>query len=59
VKVNALTVQNVYIGYNIPIKGMQGLELYAATRNLAQHYRSTYFLGGNQQYYGLGFKATL
>jgi hypothetical protein len=58
-KVNAITVQNVYVGYRFNIKGIEGLELYAATRNLAQHYNSQYWLGGGQQYYGLGFKADL
>jgi len=58
-KIHALTLQNIYVGYQFRLQGMQGLEVYADARNLAQHADYYYKIGGTNKYYGLGFKASL
>jgi len=56
-KVDALSLQNVYIGYKLDLKGTKGLELYADCRNPKQD--KDFKISGNKKYYGLGVKATL
>lgn len=56
-RVDAVSLQNVYIGYQFNLKGAKGLEVYADSRNL--HQDKEFILTGAQQYYGLGFKANL
>jgi hypothetical protein len=56
-RVDAVSLQNVYIGYQFNLKGAKGLEVYADSRNL--HQDKEFILTSPQQYYGLGFKATL
>ena len=56
-KVNAVSLSNVYVGYQLNLKGTKGLELYADCRNLQQDKDSR--ITGTRKYYGLGCKATL
>lgn len=56
-KVDALSLQNVYVGYQFNLKGTKGLELYADCRNPRQD--KDIKISGNKKYYGLGVKATL
>lgn len=56
-KVDALSLQNVYIGYKLDLKGTKGLELYADCRNPKQD--KDLKISGNRKYYGLGVKAIL
>ncbi|WP_315816007.1 hypothetical protein [Paraflavitalea speifideaquila] len=56
-KEEAISIQNVYVGYKLPLKKTQGLELYAACSNPGQD--KDYSITGNRNYYGLGIKAIL
>lgn len=56
-KIDALSLSNVYVGYQLNLKGTKGLELYADCRNLAQD--KDFKITGTRKYYGLGVKATL
>ncbi|AXY74949.1 hypothetical protein D3H65_13550 [Paraflavitalea soli] len=56
-KVDALSLQNVYVGYQLNLKGTKGLELYADCRNPKQD--KDFKISGNRKYYGLGVKAIL
>jgi hypothetical protein len=56
-KVDALSLQNVYVGYQLNLKGTKGLELYADCRNPRQD--KDIKISGNKKYYGVGVKATL
>lgn len=56
-KANAWLLQNLYAGYQWQQGKLKGLEVYAATRNLAQS--STYDLSDGRRYYGIGFKMGL
>lgn len=56
-KVDALSLQNVYVGYQLNLKRTKGLELYADCRNLKQD--KDFKITGTRKYYGLGFKANL
>lgn len=56
-KGNAWLLQNLYAGYQWQQGKLKGLEVYAATRNLAQS--DKYDLSDGRRYYGLGFKMCL
>lgn len=58
-KVNSLSLQNIYVGYKVSQKGIKNLELYIACRNLSQHETTSYQLGGNRKFYGVGGKMNL
>ncbi|MBO9563329.1 MAG: Plug domain-containing protein [Niastella sp.] len=57
-RIDAAALQNAYIGYQFKLKGAEGFEIYADTRNPKQD-RDWFQLTGSRQYYGLGFKANL
>lgn len=57
-KINALAVQNVYIGYQLKV-GSKALEVYADSRNLIQDKDYKFNAIENNQYYGLGFKLSM
>lgn len=56
-KANAWLLQNLYAGYQWQQRKLKGLEVYAATRNLAQS--DKYDLSDGRRYYGIGFKMCL
>jgi len=56
-KANAWLLQNLYAGYQWQQGKLKGLEVYAATRNLAQS--DKYDLSDGRRYYGIGFKMCL
>ncbi|OQP44939.1 hypothetical protein A4D02_09130 [Niastella koreensis] len=56
-KTNAWLLQNLYGGYQWQRGKLKGLEVYAATRNLAQS--DKYDLSDGRRYYGIGFKMCL
>jgi hypothetical protein len=56
-KAHAVSLQNIYVGYQVDLKGTKGLEVYADCRGLAQH--SWYKISEPRKYYGLGVKASL
>lgn len=56
-KLDALSLQNVYVGYQFNLKGTKGFELYADCRNPKQD--KDLKISGNRKYYGLGVKAIL
>lgn len=56
-KINAVSLSNVYVGYQLNLKGTNGLELYADCRNLAQD--KDFKITGTRKYYGLGVKTNL
>lgn len=53
-KTNAWLLQNLYAGYQWQQGKLKGLEVYAATRNMAQS--DKYDLSDGRRYYGIGFK---
>lgn len=56
-RIDAVALQNVYIGYGFKLKGTKGFEIYADSRN--PHQDKDFMLTGSRQYYGLGFKANI
>jgi hypothetical protein len=60
-RTKVVALQNIYIGYLFKLKGTQGLEIYADSRNPYQSkdLRFANSLTGSRQYYGLGFKARM
>jgi hypothetical protein len=52
---NSFDLQYIYLGYQLPVKGLALCEIYAGGRNLLQSYKLTPEIGG-LRYYGLGAK---
>lgn len=56
-KANIFDLQNIDLGYKIPVKAVKSLEVYANARNLVQSDQSKYI--ENRRYIGAGFKVGL
>lgn len=56
-KGNVIDLQNIDLGYRLPMKSIKSLQIYASARNLLQSDQSTYIQ--NRRYIGVGFKVEL
>jgi len=54
---NSFSLQNLYVGYSLKVKGLHALELFANGRNLFQNKKAD--ITNDRRYFGLGFRATL
>jgi len=56
-KINSFSLQNLYAGYNVKVRGLKGLEVFANARNLFQDIKED--ITDDRRYFGLGVKASL
>lgn len=55
--INSFSLQNLYVGYHLKVKGVHALEVFANGRNLFQNKKED--ITDDRKYFGLGFRATL